>query len=83
MPTTQTIRRRARRFEQVNDGLSLLQQVRECCDLIDHLHKLIAEVSNAWLAWGPTDDGTSAGLRLEQALSRLLHNTPRPMRDRT
>lgn len=72
MKTTRTVRRQADRFEQDDDGLSLRQQVRECCDEIDRLRKLIGCVAADWLAWGPVDDGTPQGERLEKSLSALV-----------
>ena len=43
--STRTIRRRADKFEQDNDGLSLRQQVRECCDEIDRLKRKILQMT--------------------------------------
>ncbi|MDE2102669.1 MAG: hypothetical protein KGL39_35825 [Patescibacteria group bacterium] len=82
MVTTQTIRRRARRFNDDGDGLALNQIVGECCDQIDRLHRIMAKVAKAWLEWGPTDDGTPQGLRLEESLRALLYAVPRRLKEK-
>jgi hypothetical protein len=79
---TTSIRRRAARFEQDNDGLGLLGLTRECCDEIDRMHRLMAEVGDAFWNWGPTDDGTPEGLALEEALKRLWFALPKKLRKR-
>lgn len=69
---TRTMRRLADRAEAVGDALALRNQVRECCTEIDRLRKLIGRTAADWLNWGPTDDGTIEGLRLEKSLASLV-----------
>lgn len=68
---TRSERLLADKNEQASDGLSLRIQVRHACDEIDVMGKAIADAFNAFLDFGPMDDGRPESDAFGLALVKL------------
>jgi hypothetical protein len=69
MIDTRKARKEADEHERNGDALSLKNQVHDCCDWLDTLTEILADITDAWLKWGPVDDGTPQGDKFDEMLS--------------